>query len=37
MLSNQYYCDVDIAHLIAFNEDLAHRLNNEPGEITPIV
>lgn len=26
-----------MTHLIAFNEDLAHRLNNEPAEIIPIV
>ncbi|KAK3686788.1 minichromosome maintenance protein 5 [Vermiconidia calcicola] len=36
VLSKQYYCDIDITHLIAFNEHLAHRLNNEPGEIIPI-
>ncbi|PPJ59400.1 hypothetical protein CBER1_06899 [Cercospora berteroae] len=36
VLSKQYYCDIDIAHLIAFNEELANRLNNEPGEIIPI-
>jgi hypothetical protein len=36
-LSKQYYCDVDIAHLIAYNEELADRLNNEPAEIIPIV
>lgn len=36
VLSKQYYCDIDIAHLIAFNENLAHRLNNEPAEIIPI-
>lgn len=37
VLSKQYYCDVDIAHLIAYNEHLADRLNNEPAEIIPIV
>jgi DNA replication licensing factor MCM5 len=37
ILSKQYYCDVDIAHLIAYNEELADRLNNEPAEIIPIV
>ncbi|KAK4565751.1 minichromosome maintenance protein 5 [Recurvomyces mirabilis] len=37
VLSKQYYCDVDIAHLIAFNEHLAQRLNNEPADIIPIV
>ncbi|KAK5747202.1 minichromosome maintenance protein 5 [Elasticomyces elasticus] len=36
VLSKQYYCDVDIAHLIAFNEHLAHRLSNEPGDIIPL-
>lgn len=29
--------DVDMAHLISFNEELAHRLANEPAEIIPIV
>lgn len=37
MHSGQYYCDVDIADLIAYDEDIAHRLNNEPGEIIPLV
>ena len=37
VLSKQYYCDIDIAHLIAFDEDLANRLNNEPAEIIPLV
>lgn len=37
VLSKQYYCDVDIAHLIAYNEQLAHRLNNEPADIIPLV
>ncbi|KAF7189973.1 DNA replication licensing factor mcm5 [Pseudocercospora fuligena] len=36
VLSKQYYCDIDIAHLIAFNEELANRLNNEPADIIPI-
>ncbi|TKA52756.1 hypothetical protein B0A55_12132 [Friedmanniomyces simplex] len=36
VLSKQYYCDVDIAHLIAFNEHLAHRLSNEPADIIPL-
>ncbi|KAK5162915.1 minichromosome maintenance protein 5 [Saxophila tyrrhenica] len=36
VLSRQYFCDIDIAHLIAFNEHLAHRLNNEPAEIIPV-
>ncbi|GAB7347049.1 hypothetical protein MBLNU459_g3189t1 [Dothideomycetes sp. NU459] len=36
VLSKQYYCDVDISHLIAYDEQLAHRLNNEPGEMIPL-
>ncbi|CAI7652883.1 unnamed protein product [Penicillium bialowiezense] len=35
-LVKQYYCDVDIAHLISYNEELAHKLTTEPGEIIPI-
>ena len=37
VLSKQYYCDIDIAHLIAFNEQLAQRLNNEPADVIPTV
>lgn len=37
VLSKQYYCDIDIAHIIAFDEDLADKLNNQPAEIIPIV
>lgn len=29
--------DVDIGHLISFNEELAHKLSNEPADIIPIV
>lgn len=29
--------DVDIGHLISFNEELAHKLANEPADIIPIV
>ncbi|KAK4621576.1 DNA replication licensing factor mcm5 [Fulvia fulva] len=36
VLSKQYYCDIDIEHLIAFNADLADRLNNEPADVIPI-
>lgn len=37
VLVKQYYCDVDIAHLISYNEELAHKLSTEPAEITPLV
>lgn len=37
VLIKQYYCDIDVAHLISYNEELAHRLNSEPAEIIPLV
>lgn len=33
----QYYCDIDIAHLISFNEELAHKLTTEPADLIPLV
>ncbi|KAG9978488.1 hypothetical protein KCU72_g23036, partial [Aureobasidium melanogenum] len=35
-LAKQYYCDVDIAHVATINEQLAHRLNNEPADMIPL-
>lgn len=37
VLVKQYYCDVDIAHLISYNEELAHKLTTQPAEIIPLV
>ena len=37
VLVKRYFCDVDIAHLIAYDEELANKLNTEPGEIIPLV
>jgi hypothetical protein len=37
VLVKQYYLDVDIAHLISFTEETAHKLNTEPAEIIPLV
>ena len=37
VLIKQYYCDIDIAHLISYDEELAHRLTQEPAEIIPLV
>jgi len=37
VLVKQYYCDVDIAHLISYNEELAHRLTTQPTDIIPLV
>jgi DNA replication licensing factor MCM5 len=37
VLSKRYFCDVDMTHLIAYDEHLAHRLNNEPGDLIPLV
>ncbi|KAL1645704.1 minichromosome maintenance protein 5 [Diplodia intermedia] len=36
VLIKQYYCDIDIAHLISYNEELAHRLTTTPAEIIPL-
>ncbi|KAK3044876.1 hypothetical protein LTS18_000120, partial [Coniosporium uncinatum] len=36
VLVKQYHCDVDIAHLISYNEELAHQLNTNPAEIIPL-
>ncbi|KZF20216.1 DNA replication licensing factor mcm5 [Xylona heveae TC161] len=36
VLIKQYYCDIDVAHLISYNEELAHRLTSEPAEIIPL-
>lgn len=36
-LLKKYYCDINIGDLIKFNEELAHRLTNEPAEIIPLV
>ncbi len=37
VLVKQYYCDVDIAHLISYNEELANKLTTQPAEIIPLV
>ncbi|OBT46300.1 minichromosome maintenance protein 5 [Pseudogymnoascus sp. WSF 3629] len=36
VMKKQYFCDVDIGHLISFNEELAHKLVTEPAEIIPL-
>ncbi|KAK9464829.1 MCM2/3/5 family-domain-containing protein [Lipomyces arxii] len=33
ILVKKYFLTVDIAHLISYNEDLAHKLANEPSEL----
>lgn len=37
VLIKQYYCDVDVAHLISYNEELAHKLTTQPADIIPLV
>jgi len=37
VLAKKYACDVDVAHLISYNEELAHKLTSEPADIIPIV
>jgi len=36
-LVKQYFCEVDIAHLIKFNDETAHALTTEPAEMIPLV
>lgn len=37
LLAKQYVLEVDLDHLIAFNEELANRIRETPGEIVPLV
>ena len=37
VLAKRYYCDVNMSHLISFNEELAHRLSSEPADMIPLV
>lgn len=36
VLLKQYFCDVDVAHLVSYDEELAHKLTSEPAEIIPL-
>lgn len=36
VLVKQYYCDIDISHLISYNEELAHRLTSNPAGTIPL-
>ncbi|KNG88345.1 DNA replication licensing factor MCM5 [Aspergillus nomiae NRRL 13137] len=36
VLVKQYYCDIDIAHLVSYNEELAYKLTTEPADIIPL-
>ncbi|KAF1991206.1 DNA replication licensing factor mcm5 [Aulographum hederae CBS 113979] len=36
VLLKRYFCDIDIAHLISYNEELADTLKSEPAEIIPL-
>jgi len=36
VLVKQYFCDIDIAHLISYNEELAHKLTTEPTDLIPL-
>ena len=37
VLVKQYFCDIDISHLVSYNEELAHKLTSEPADIVPLV
>jgi DNA replication licensing factor MCM5 len=36
ILVKQYFCDVDLSHLISYNEELAHRLTTDPSGTIPL-
>ncbi|KIW53843.1 hypothetical protein PV05_06254 [Exophiala xenobiotica] len=36
VLVKQYFCDVDLSHLISYNEELAHRLTTDPSGTIPL-
>lgn len=36
VLVKQYYLNVNVGHLISFNEELAHKLTTEPAEMLPL-
>ncbi|KAK9450358.1 MCM2/3/5 family-domain-containing protein [Limtongia smithiae] len=36
ILIKKYCLSVDVGHLISYNEELAHRLSNEPAELLPL-
>jgi DNA replication licensing factor MCM5 len=36
VLVKRYFCDVDVAHLISYSEELAHKLTTEPANIIPL-
>jgi DNA replication licensing factor MCM5 len=37
LLAKQYVLEVDLDHLIAYNEELANRIRETPAEIMPLV
>jgi len=36
VLLKQYYCDIDVAHLISYSPELAHDLKQNPAEVIPL-
>ncbi|KAH7079696.1 MCM2/3/5 family-domain-containing protein [Paraphoma chrysanthemicola] len=36
VLVKQYYCDIDIAHIIVYNDELAQNLTQNPAEVIPL-
>ena len=37
LLAKQYVLEVDLDHLIAYNEELANRMRETPADIMPLV
>ncbi|RVX71247.1 DNA replication licensing factor mcm5 [Exophiala mesophila] len=36
VLVKQYFCDIDLAHLISYDEELAHKLTTDPSDVIPL-
>lgn len=36
VLVKKYFCDIDISHLISYNEELAHKLTSDPSGTIPL-
>lgn len=36
-MTKQYFLEIDLGHLISFDEELANRLTNNPTDLLPLV
>jgi DNA replication licensing factor MCM5 len=36
LMTKQYFLEIDLGHLISFDEELANRLTNNPTDLLPL-